>query len=42
MINREDFNGKKYEEMMAVMEQELVLYHDTLNDLTTLEACKAE
>lgn len=42
MINREDFNGKKYEEMMAVMEQELVLYHDTLNDLTTLEACSAE
>lgn len=42
MINREDFNGKKYEEMMATMEQELVLYHDTLNDLTTLEACKAE
>ena len=42
MINREDFNGKKYEEMMAAMQQELVLYHDTINGLETLEACAEE
>ena len=42
MINREDFNGKKYEEMMEAMQQELVLYHDVLNELETLEACAAE
>lgn len=42
MINREDFNGKKYEEMMEVMQQELVLYHDVLNGLETLEACAEE
>jgi hypothetical protein len=42
MINREDFNGKKYEEMMEAMQQELVLYHDVLNGLETLEACAAE
>lgn len=42
MINREDFNGKQYEEMMAVMQQELVMYHDVINNLETVEACVEE
>ena len=29
MIKREDFNGKKYEEMMAAMQADLVQYTRT-------------
>lgn len=42
MINREDFNGKSYQEMMTEMERELVSYHDFINGLTTTDACLEE
>ena len=42
MIKREDFNGKKYEEMVAVMEADLVMYKDSVAVLDTLDACIAE
>ena len=42
MIKREDFNGKKYEEMMEAMQNELVLYHEFINGLGTLEECAEE
>jgi hypothetical protein len=41
MIKREDFNGKKYEEMMAAMEADLVLYSEHVNKMTE-EECLAE
>ena len=42
MINREDFNGKSYEEMAQVMEAELVLYREQVNGFTTMDDCLAE
>lgn len=42
MIKREDFNGKKYEEMMDAMQAELVLYRDKVNAFTTIDECNAE
>ena len=42
MIKREDFNGKKYEEMMEAMQNELVLYTEMVNGLETIDACIAE
>ena len=42
MINRSDFDGKSYQEMMTAMEQELVVYHEFINGLTTLDACVEE
>lgn len=42
MINREDFNGKSYQEMMQAMEQELVLYHEFINNFKTSEECTIE
>lgn len=42
MINREDFNGKSYQEMMQAMEQELVLYHEFINNFKTSEECTTE
>ena len=42
MIKREDFNGKKYEEMMVALQNELETYKNDLNDLTTLDECNAE
>lgn len=42
MINRSDFDGKSYQEMMTAMEQELVVYHEFINGLTTLDACAEE
>lgn len=42
MINREDFNGKSYQEMMQAMEQELVLYHEFINNFKTSEECADE
>ena len=42
MIKREDFNGKKYEEMMDAMQAELVLYRDKVNAFATIDECNAE
>lgn len=42
MINREDWNGKKYEEMAAAMEADLVLYKERLSEFADLDACNAE
>lgn len=41
MIKREDFNGKKYEEMAAAMEADLVLYSEHVKKMTE-EECFAE
>lgn len=41
MIKREDFDGKKYEEMMAAMEADLVLYREQVMTMTEDE-CFAE
>ena len=30
MINREDFNGKTYDEMLAAMQADLVTYAETV------------
>ena len=42
MIKREDFNGKLYEEMMAAMEADLVMYTEQVAAFTTVEECTAE
>ena len=42
MINREDFNGKKYEEMAAALQADLVTYTETVNAFTTMDECTAE
>lgn len=42
MIKREDFNGKTYDEMLAAMEADIVLYSDKLANFTTLDECLAE
>ena len=42
MINREDFNGKKYEEMAAAMQVELDNYKITVDGFTTTDECAAE
>ena len=42
MIKREDFNGKKYEEMMAAMEADLVMYTEQIAGFTTIDECNAE
>ena len=42
MINREDFNGKKYEEMLEVMNTEFEQYKKTIGDFTTIDECLAE
>lgn len=42
MIKREDFNGKKYEEMLAAMEADLVMYTEQVDGYTTIEECTAE
>ena len=42
MIKREDFNGKKYEEMLAAMEADLVMYTEQVAGYNTLEECTAE
>ena len=42
MINREDWNGKNYEEMAAAMQADLVLYRDKVAAFTTIEECEAE
>ena len=42
MINREDFNGKKYEEMMSAMEAELLSYKEQVLAMKTMDECLAE
>lgn len=42
MINREEWNGKSYEEMAEAMQADLVLYRDKVSSFTTVEECEAE
>lgn len=42
MIKREDFNGKRYEEMAQAMEAELVLYREQVAGYQTIDECNAE
>ena len=42
MINREDFNGKTYEEMLAAMQDDLVTYTETVAAYKTADECTAE
>ena len=42
MIKREDFNGKKYEEMAAALQADLVVYSEEVEKLATVDDCAAE
>lgn len=42
MIKREDFNGKKYEEMAAAMQADLVTYAEQVSSFNTIDECNAE
>ena len=42
MINRSDFDGKTYDEMLTAMEADLVLYKETVAGFTTMDECNAE
>ena len=42
MIKREDFNGKTYDEMLAAMQADLVLYAETVAAFNTADECTAE
>ena len=42
MIKREDFNGKKYEEMAAALQTDLVMYAEQVAGFETLDECSAE
>ena len=42
MINREDFNGKTYDEMLNAMQADLVLYKEQVAGYTTIDECTAE
>ena len=42
MINREDFNGKTYDEMLAAMQADLVTYAETVAAFNTIDECNAE
>lgn len=42
MINREDFNGKQYEEMMVAMQEDLANYTEQVKSFTKVEECEAE
>lgn len=42
MIKREDFNGKKYEEMMVAMQTELNDYKARVANFTTIDECNDE
>jgi hypothetical protein len=37
MINREDFNGKSYDEMMVAMQADLVMYSDQVSGMSETE-----
>ena len=39
MINREDFNGKRYEEMAEAMQADLVLYKEHVASFNDLDTC---
>ena len=42
MINRSDFDGKTYDEMLTAMKADLVLYAETVANFKTLDECTAE
>jgi hypothetical protein len=42
MIKREDFNGKTYDEMLAAMQADLVLYAETVAGYATVDECTTE
>ena len=42
MINREDWNGKKYDEMAQAMQADLVLYREKVAAFSTVDECNAE
>ena len=42
MIKREDFNGKKYDEMAIALQADLVMYAEQVASLETIEDCSAE
>lgn len=42
MINRNDFNGKTYDEMLAAMQADLVTYAENVAAFTTIDECNAE
>ena len=42
MINREDFNGKDYSEMLEAMQADIKVYRETVAAFTTLDECLAE
>lgn len=42
MIKREDFNGKNYDEMLAAMEADLVMYTEQVAGFNTIEECTTE
>lgn len=42
MIKREDFNGKKYEEMMVAMQSDLIMYAEQVAGYNTIDECTAE
>lgn len=42
MIKREDFNGKTYDEMLAAMQADLVLYAETVAAFNTADECTTE
>ena len=42
MINREDFNGKTYEEMLAAMQSDLIVYKEQVSKFETIDECNAE
>ena len=42
MIKREDFNGKKYEEMMVAMQSDLIMYAEQVAGYKTIDECTAE
>lgn len=42
MINREDFNGKTYDEMLQAMQADLVLYKEQVAKFENIDECNAE
>lgn len=42
MIKREDFDGKKYEEMAAALQADLVVYSEEVEKFATVDDCTAE
>lgn len=42
MIKREDFNGKKYDEMVEAINADLVMYSEQVAGFTTIDECNNE